>query len=128
VFEDDATGAQKVQVTKWQKLPNGISFRSQDEPPPATGTCITSVSNTNMLAFPFAPLGGTATITAPYIKFDGTGSVVEPTTAGPMRIIVFEGTADSTTEVATAKDSAGVPVRDEIEVGRYSGRAKYVVK
>ena len=37
-------------------------------------------------------------------------------------------TADPTTEVATAKDSAGLPVRDEIEVGRYSGRAKYVVK
>jgi prepilin-type N-terminal cleavage/methylation domain-containing protein len=128
VFEDDATGAQQIQVTKWQKLPTGISFRSQDEPGPGAGTCITSATNTEMLSFSFSPLGATATITAPYIKFDGTGSVVEPTTAGPMRIVVFEGTADATTEVATAKESTGLPVRDEVQVGRYSGRAKYVVK
>jgi prepilin-type N-terminal cleavage/methylation domain-containing protein len=126
VFEDDSAGtAHSIQVTKWQKLPAGLSFRNQNESS-GTGTCLTSASNSATAAFAFSPTAGT--ITCPYIQFDSTGSVVQPTSAAPMRLVIFEGFVRSGNEVATAKDSTGQPVRDEIEIGRFNGRAKFVVR
>ena len=126
VFEDDATGVpHAIQVTKWQKLPSGISFRNQNESA-GTGTCLTSVTNSTTAAFSFSPTG--ATITCPYIEFDSTGSVVQPTSVAPMRLVVFEGSVRGGNEVATAHDSSQQPVRDEIQIGRFNGRAKYVVQ
>jgi hypothetical protein len=126
VFEDGATGTpHSIQVTKWQKLPTGISFRNQNETS-GTGTCLTSTSNSTTAAFTFSPTG--STITSPYIAFDSTGSVVQPTSAAPMRLVIFEGFVRTGTEVPTARDSSQQPVRDEIQIGRYNGRAKYVVR
>jgi type II secretory pathway pseudopilin PulG len=48
VFQDNASGAGRVQVTKWQKLPQGISFRAEPEPAAAgtpVGTSITATTN-----------------------------------------------------------------------------------
>jgi prepilin-type N-terminal cleavage/methylation domain-containing protein len=126
VFEDDTNGnAHTVQVTKWQKLPVGISFRNQNETS-GPGTCLTSTTNTVTASFTFTPIGTPAV--CPYIEFDSTGAVVQPSTAAPMRLVVFEGFVRSGTEAATAKESTGEPVRDEIEIGRFNGRAKYVVR
>ena len=126
VFEDDAVGvARAIQVTKWQKLPVGISFRNQNEPS-GVGTCLTSVNNSTTATFAFSPIGGT--ITCPYIQFDSTGSVVQPTSVAPMRLVIFEGFVRAGSEVATAQDSTQQPVRDEIEIGRFNGRAKYVLR
>ena len=126
VFEDDAAGtAHNIQVTKWQKLPPGISFRNQNESS-GTGTCLTSVSNSTTAVFSFPPTGGT--ITCPYIEFDSTGAVVQPTSAAPMRLVIFEGLVRAANEIATAQDSTQQPVRDEIQIGRFNGRAKYVVR
>ncbi|MEP6810802.1 MAG: type II secretion system protein, partial [Chthoniobacterales bacterium] len=126
VFEDDAAGIpHNVQVTKWQKLPRGISFRSQNEPSGA-GTSLTSNSNPSTAAFIFSPTAGT--ITCPYLQFDPLGSVAEPTSAAPMRLVIFEGSVNAGTETPTARDSSQQPVRDEISVGRYNGRAQYVAQ
>lgn len=126
VFEDDAAGMpHAIQVTKWQKLPPGISFRSQDESS-GPGTCLTSTTNNTTSAFNFAPTSGT--ITCPYLQFDSTGSVVQPTSAAPMRLVIFEGFVRSGTEVPTAREASQQPVRDEIEIGRFNGRARYVVR
>jgi prepilin-type N-terminal cleavage/methylation domain-containing protein len=133
IFEDNASGAGTVQITKWQRLPIGISFRSVNEPPDANGnsigTCLTSTSNTTTAPFSFPPLGSTSTLTCPYIEFDATGGVVQPATASPMRIIVFEGKVDtSANEMPTARESSGDPVRDEIQIERFTGRTKYVIR
>ncbi|MEO5720647.1 MAG: type II secretion system protein [Chthoniobacterales bacterium] len=126
VFKDNANGApHAIQVTKWQKLPEGISFRSQAELT-GPGTCLTSDANTATTPFAFAPTAGT--ITAPYLQFDSTGSIVHPTSAAPMRLIIFEGLVRDGNEVATAQDSSQQPVRDEVAIGRFNGRAKYVVR
>ncbi len=130
VFEDGADAAgvpqpRAIQVTKWQKLPSGISFRNQDESA-GTGTCLTSVTNSATAAFSFSPSG--ATITCPYIEFDSIGSVVQPASVAPMRLVVFEGSVRGGNEVATAHDASQQPVRDEIQIGRFNGRAKYVVQ
>lgn len=126
VFEDDATGvAHAIQVTKWQKLPTGISFRAQNEKT-GTGTCLTSTSNNVTADFDFPP--GAAKITCRYLGFDPTGSVIQPTSTAPMRLVIFEGLVKSGSEIATAREGSQEPVRDEIQVGRYNGRAKYVVR
>ena len=133
VFEDDASGASHaVQVTKWNKLPTGISFRSLDEPPDSTGTVgtsLTSTSNTTTAPFSFSPLGSTSTVACPYIEFDSTGAVIQPTSSAPIRIVVFEGNVNTTSnENPTARESSGDPVRDEIQIERFTGRTKYVVR
>jgi prepilin-type N-terminal cleavage/methylation domain-containing protein len=131
VFEDTASGATKLQVTKWQKLPTGISFRSQDEPAaPGTpaGTCITGTTNTTTSAFSFSPLSGTAAITSPYVTFDSTGAVIQPTSASPMRIVVFEGSVNASGEIPTAHEASGQPVRDEIQIAKFTGRASFVTR
>jgi len=126
VFEDDAAGnAHSLQVTKWQKLPAGISFRNQNESS-GSGTCLTSAANTITAAFTFTPIGSTTV--CPYIEFDSTGAIAQPSTAAPMRLVVFEGFVRSGSEVATARESTQEPIRDEIEIGRFNGRAKYVVR
>lgn len=128
VFEDAASGAGKLQVTKWQKLPKGISFRSRDESGAPAGTCITSSTNTTTDTFSFSPLGSATTISCPYIAFDSTGAIIQPTSTSPMRIVVFEGTATSSGESPTARESSGEPVRDEIQVAKFTGRATYVTR
>jgi type II secretory pathway pseudopilin PulG len=125
VFEDNPLGAGRLQVTKWQKLPTGISFRSQNESG-GPGTCLTSVSNTTTAAFSFPALGGT--ISCPYIEFDSTGAIIQPTSASPMRLIVFEGSVSGGTENLTARESSGEPVREEVEIAKFTGRAKYVIR
>jgi prepilin-type N-terminal cleavage/methylation domain-containing protein len=127
VFEDTASGGGKAQVSKWQKLPTGISFRNQDEPI-GTGTCLTSTTNTTTTAFSFSPLGGATTITCPYIEFDSTGAIIQPSSAAPMRLVAFEGNVSGGTENPTARESGGDPVRDEVQVERFTGRVKYVIR
>lgn len=128
VFEDTASGTPHgIQVSKWQKLPTGISFRNQDEPT-GTGTCLTSTTNPATTAFSFPPLGGTTTITCPYIEFDSTGSIIQPTSVAPMRLVAFEGNVSGGTENPTARESGGNPVRDEVQVEKFTGRVKYVIR
>ena len=45
-----------------------------------------------------------------------------------MRLVVFEGSVIGANELVTARESTGDPVRDEIQVERFTGRAKYVVR
>ena len=130
VFADNAAGSGTVQITKWQKLPMGISFRSRNEPPDergnVNGTSVTSGSNTTTMPFFFAP--GASNLAFPYLKFDPTGAIVQPTTSAPMRLVVFEGTATANAESPTAREASGEPVRDEIQITKFTGRAKYVVR
>ena len=131
VFQDTASGAARVQVTKWQKLPEGISFRAAPEVPAAgtpVGTSITATTNTGKAFFPFAPLGATATLECRYIAFDSTGTIVEPPVAAPLRLVIFEGLVSADVEQPTARDANEQPVRDEIQIGRYNGRARLVVR
>jgi type II secretory pathway pseudopilin PulG len=131
VFQDTASGAAKVQVTKWQKLPEGISFRAEPEPAAAgspVGTSITATTNSAKSFFPFAPLGPAATLECRYMAFDSTGTIVEPPVAAPLRLVIFEGLVNAEVEQPTARDSTQQPVRDEIQIGRYNGRAKLVVR
>ncbi len=125
VFEDDATGSTKLQVTRWQKLPTGISFRNQNESS-GTGTCLTSANNTTTVTFSFPPLG--STIDCPYLEFDSTGAIIQPATVSPMRIVIFEGNVNGGNESPTARESTGEPVRDEVQVEKFTGRAKYVTR
>jgi prepilin-type N-terminal cleavage/methylation domain-containing protein len=130
VFADDAASSGIIQITKWQKLPMGISFRSRNEPPDengnVNGTSVTSGSNTITMPFFFAP--ATSSLAFPYLKFDPTGTIVEPTTPAPMRLVVFEGTATANAEIPTAKEASGEPVRDEIQITKFTGRAKHVAR
>lgn len=130
VFADAPGGGARVQVTKWQQLPRGISFRSVEEPPEAdgrvAGTCITSTTNTQTGSFPFSP--ASVTITCPYLQFDLSGSVVQPTTPAPLRLVMFEGAVAADAERPTARDSANQPVRAEIQLAKFTGRAKTVIQ
>jgi hypothetical protein len=46
-----------------------------------------------------------------------------------MRLVIFEGFVRSGgTEVPTGFDSSGQPRREEIQIGRFNGRAKYIVQ
>ena len=119
VFEDDASGNPRaIQVTKWQKLPAGISLRNE------TATLLA----TTPVTFKFTP-GGTITPTldCPYVQFAPTGAVEQPTTG--LRLVVFEGFYQPpATETATARGADGQPVSDAILIARYTGRAAYVLK
>jgi prepilin-type N-terminal cleavage/methylation domain-containing protein len=130
VFQDSA-GAGKAQVTKWQKLPEGISFRAEPEAAAAgtpVGTSITATTNSATTLFPFAPLGSGQSIECRYIAFDATGTVIEPPVSAPLRLVIFEGRVNNAVEQPTARDADQQPVRDEIQIGRYNGRAKVVVR
>lgn len=124
VFEDDANGnPHAIQTTKWQRLPTGISFRNQPEPT-GPGTSLTTATNPATSTFPFALANGN--ITCPYLEFDSVGSVVQPNSAAPMRLVIFEGYVRGGSEVPTGRDSSHEPIRDEISIGRFNGRAEYV--
>ena len=85
VFEDDATGLPRaVQVTKWQKLPSGISFRHEP------GTLLDPLV-APPAPFNFSPAGGTTPvqIQCSYIQFGPTGAVEQPGTTGGLRPCCF---------------------------------------
>jgi hypothetical protein len=45
-----------------------------------------------------------------------------------MRLVVFEGLVRSGSEIVTGREASSEPTREEVQIGRFNGRAKYVVR
>ena len=104
-------GAASIQVTKWQTLPRGVSFRTPGNNP---------ILNAPSATF---PMPGQANGTeCPFIQFDPRGGVESPTDASDLRLVLFEGAVEGSVEIAGG-DS--VENGNEIRIARSTGRANY---
>lgn len=112
IFQDqtDAT-IPPVMVSKWISLPQGICFKNVNpsfvSAPTKSFTC------------------GSTTRTLPYVKFNSTGSVLEPTNPALLQVLFFQGfTATNGTQISTNSQQASIP-QEKITVSFYTGRAKF---
>lgn len=115
IFEDDAANPGSIkQITAWKSLPTGVSVRSGS---------LNYLAKTT--AFPFTPLGATATGTFPFLKFTSSGEVDAASTpsasTGTVQFGIFEGYVDAT---GTDKDTNSAHPTETIAVTRLTGRAQ----
>lgn len=124
----DVTGAPKIQVTPWNALAPNVAFRSDRflrDGVYATTRVSFSPARAN------APAGSDPQITCPYVRFNPTGEVENPTTtptSGPLArhigMMLFEGFVQidqgQNVELATGKDAD-----ETIFLHRFTGRAVY---
>lgn len=102
-------GASNLQVTKWEKLPRGVSFRVGANNP---------MMNAASAVFPMP--GQADGADCPFVQFDSRGSVQSPTNGSALRLVLFEGMVEGGVE-----NAANGLVEEVIEIARLTGRANY---
>ena len=133
IYEDhDNISFTPEQRTAWTQLPNTLAFKVADG-----GGTYASVMNRPLgsvdPSFPVSagglPTGttGPVSLQLPYWKFDATGAVDEQT-ANYLRVLIFPGYIDPTSNGEVATQSGGktnANLLEEIDINQATGRAKY---
>lgn len=103
-------------VGKWQRLPDGISFRH--ELPTILDSAAISVD-----------LGDEFDALMPCIRFGPAGSVQRPTDRDLLRVVLFKGyyeqSQNSRREIVTQQTPDGKPARAQININPVTGRASH---
>ena len=113
-------------IRPWTLLPEGVAFRPDDAPKegdPAP-TAKTIFSSKPLAAKKFYCQPANADLkNLPYIKFNATGAIDDPTAAEYARVKIFEGFVD-TNGKAIATNAAKAMADETIVLSLFSGRAK----
>lgn len=118
---------QLLPIRPWTLLPEGVSFRPDDRPrdddknPPAR----TILNKDAMPATPveFYCQPANANLKLPFIKFNATGAIDEPTVAEFARVKLFEGYV-TTNDAAITTNAAQGMADETIVLSLFTGRAK----
>jgi prepilin-type N-terminal cleavage/methylation domain-containing protein len=116
--EDDAPSAPNfIQVTKWQPLPKGISFKS------AEGILASQQMNPDNTPVTYSgsplPSGSQGVPSFPVVEFTPTGAVLSPTT--DLYLYVYQGFYNNGNDQLT---SAQQPFLDRLTLAHYTGRVQ----
>lgn len=101
-----------VFLTKWKKLPRGISFKS-------SAGLLSSGGATRTLSIP-----GGGTVDVPVLKFNATGAVGLPST-GDIRLYLYEGYHDGTNDRITINSTSDL--FETFSFARFTGRIRHEV-
>jgi type II secretory pathway pseudopilin PulG len=114
-----------VLLTKWQKLPTGVSLKSESRS--GDRASFRSIVNPVWARVEIAPSDGFPRVESgdlPVIVFDSLGAVAEPVNAESLRVFIYEGFFDGQRDVLTQSSSG---LFDLITVSRFTGRARLEV-
>ncbi|MGB8168174.1 MAG: hypothetical protein WCF18_11825 [Chthoniobacteraceae bacterium] len=120
--EDAARPYIRLPVRPWTLLPQGVAFRPDELPregdkiPP-----IKTIFSGKKDEFYCQP--AKAKIQLPYIKFNATGAIEEPTEADLARVSIFEGFVDANNR-AVVTNPAKAMADETITLSLFTGRAK----
>lgn len=143
VLQDTSTKDNFVPVPRstWLSLPTGVAFKSDssgDNTPPSVTASVRDANDPTTFFVTSRATGTQTSVKLPYVKFDATGEVVDyngnvvDATSPSLRVLLFEGTADSSSvEISTrrAAERSGADGKkyaiDEIVLKPTTGRAHY---